>query len=122
MAVNGRKFLELNKKFLVITEHAVARLNVALRKEHTREEAYEVFANAPYLKVKDLFGLGYRSGVENHTKKGEESHYFKVQNGENEAVIVISKNQKFEDNEEIVWVTTLFPNSETNFFRNGKMN
>lgn len=119
MAITGKKFLELNKKRLIVTDHAHERLNVAADRCFLIGMLVDLFEKARHLKVNELSMLGYQSGTDKYARKGESSHYFLLPEDlvGTEAIAVVSDGMIGHEPDVMIWVTTLYVTNQTRNFR-----
>jgi hypothetical protein len=115
MAINGKRFLELNRTDrLVVTDHALGRLSDAVVFTPTHALAQVWFRNGRQVRADDMHTLGYRPAYRRRKDHGEQSWYFRFQVFAQECVAVVTRDG---EDGPLVWVTTYLPDAQTMRFR-----
>ncbi|HHN46122.1 MAG TPA: hypothetical protein ENN09_01655, partial [Planctomycetes bacterium] len=80
MAVNGRKFLELNGSdgSIQVTGHALDRIRKYSGRSLSRKEACALFCQGRQASYDEMVLMGYRPGAKRRRRNGEKSWYFKI--------------------------------------------
>ena len=114
MAITGEKFLQFEKKSLIITGHALSRIRDLAGVNLDPATALEMFHAARQVKCEELFALGYRPAIKRRKQKGIKSWYFRTEIEGEEAIAVISTGQ---ESHALLWITTYFKDKQTEEFR-----
>jgi hypothetical protein len=112
MAVNGKKFLELNKSdgSLPISAHALERIQRYTGKGLTRQQAFDLFYGGRQVSYREMALLGYRPAYRRRMHRGEKSWYFRIEVAGEELIAVIGEERI---TGKLIWVTTYGPNAFT---------
>jgi len=114
MAITGEKFLQLEKKSLIITGHALSRIRDLAGVNIDPNTALNIFNEARQVKYENLLALGYRPAKKRRSQKGITSWYFKTEIGGEEAIAVISTGR---ESHALLWITTYFRDKQTEELR-----
>ena len=115
MAVNGKKFLDLNRcDEIKVSGHALDRLYKRTGVGLTARQAAGLFTTARQLRPFDLVALGYRPRYGRRRHLGQETWYFLMSIAGREAISVVTRDRV---TGQLVWATTYAPNMQTRLFR-----
>lgn len=104
MAVNGEKFLLLNRdRKFVITQHALDRIRDRIGIAIDAGQAFESFLGARQLKQTEMILLGYRPNYDYRCRRGTLSWYFRIEFYNQEIIAVVSQRGTGGN---LAWVTT----------------
>jgi len=104
MAIDGERFLELNRKeTLWISRHAMCRMSEFAGWKVPVEMLEAVFMRARQLKIGQIAALGYRPRYGDRLAAGVKSWYFRFVFLGREMIAVVSQ---MADSGELVWATT----------------
>ena len=118
MAINGKKFLDLNRtEKLTITQHALDRVYEYSQVRPTKGLASVMFHRSRHVKHPEMITLGYRPAYGRRLQRGEKSWYFRFKVFATELVAVISEK---DSSGRFVWTTTYGCNEQTDLYRLGE--
>lgn len=104
MAINGRRFLELEKATSFrITGHAIDRLKEYSGERYEEDEAQYLFFHSEQVSFQIMRELGYKPDFHQRKRKGVQSWYFRFFENHQEFIAVISEGEYLG---EFKWVTT----------------
>lgn len=115
MAITGAGFLNVCKAVsFEITDHALARLQECLGFHPTRGLAEVFFRRGRHLRYEELRLLGYRPDYHHRQETGVKSWYFRFVVFGQELIAVLTEGHQ---PGQMVWVTTYYPNEQSDNFR-----
>ena len=109
MAISGKNFLHVNSSNLVITDHALLRINQHAHLRLSRSEARRCFNTARQRRHGELALSGFHPNYLGRRELGIQSWYFDLKAGDSMLLAVV---QQKDGGENLVWVTTYPPEAE----------